>query len=200
MNTWDRQRDPNTGELESNLWYDRFTDFRLMGAGRSLLDCVNAEKATKGNKRQSHTPGSWSRAAKKWHWRERAEMWDEQQRQERIQADEQERAAMLERHLNLAQGLQSVGMKRLKKLDLTPDELSVGEVRQYIKEGVAIERQARGLPEHLLAVATMTDDELLKRYVGLAGEIATTGGIRSGTDKPGDSASSDDSDDDTAAV
>lgn len=202
MNAWDRQRDSNTGELEPNLWYDRFTDFRLMGAGRSLLEIVNRCRDKKGQKRTNNFPTSWRNASKKWHWRERAEAWDEQQRRERIMAEEQARAEMFERHINLGRGLQTVGAKRLKQLDKNPDELTGGEVRQYIKEGIAIERQAQGLPEHLLGVATMTDDELLKQYAGIVGAIAATGGDRSRTKEPGDSAAGDrdESDDPTNSV
>lgn len=78
---WDRQRD-NDGKLESNLWYDRFTTYRLKGASRSLLGCVNEERATKGRKRSNYTSGSWRRAAKKWDWDKRVLAWDEYKRTE----------------------------------------------------------------------------------------------------------------------
>lgn len=77
---WERLRDED-GELEPNLWFDRFTDYRLMGAGRSLLGCVNQERVTKGHKKSNYTPGSWREAFEEWNWDERAEAWDEQERQ-----------------------------------------------------------------------------------------------------------------------
>lgn len=67
---WDRQ------EGESSRWYQRFCAYRLLGPGRSVLECVRQEKATKGNERQQFTPGSWSRASEAWQWKTRAEAWD----------------------------------------------------------------------------------------------------------------------------
>lgn len=78
---WNRQRDDD-GKLESNLWYDRFTAYRLKGASRSLLGCVNEDRVTRGRKRSNYSPGSWRRAAKKWNWDKRAMAWDEYKRAE----------------------------------------------------------------------------------------------------------------------
>lgn len=174
MNAWDRQRD-GAGNLEPNLWYDRFTDFRLMGADRSLLGCVNAEKVRKGQKKTSYAPGSWRDAALKWDWRERAQAWDEEQRRSRIKEEEGARAKMVERHINLARSLQMVGTKGLSLLSKVPENLTGGEARLLIKEGVAMERLARGLPEYLLAVAAMTDAELLEKYTTLTDRLARAG-------------------------
>ena len=81
--SWERQRNED-GKLESNLWFDRFTRYRLLGASRSLLGCVNDERVTKGNTKsnQNYTPGSWRRAFKIWHWAERVKVWDEFKRAE----------------------------------------------------------------------------------------------------------------------
>jgi phage terminase large subunit len=68
---WDQQ------EGEPNRWYQRFCAFRLMGPGRSLLECVNQEKAKKGKERQSFIPGSWSRSSEEWQWKARAQAWDQ---------------------------------------------------------------------------------------------------------------------------
>lgn len=91
-NPWDRQRDAQ-GNLEPLLWFTRFESYRLMGPGRSLLGCVNAERGRKGQKKAAKTPGSWSRAAETWRWRERAEAWDmaEVQRQRAEQEAEERR-------------------------------------------------------------------------------------------------------------
>ena len=84
-NPWDRQRD-ESGDLEPNLWFDRLTKFRLMGPGRSLLECVNRVRDEKGQKRSNIVPGSWRRASERWDWHARAEAWDEAERQ-RIEAE-----------------------------------------------------------------------------------------------------------------
>lgn len=78
---WERQRDED-GNLEPNLWYDRYTAYRLMGASRSVLGCANQERVTKGREESGHAPGSWRNAAKKWDWDTRATAWDEYQRQQ----------------------------------------------------------------------------------------------------------------------
>ena len=89
MEKWDRQ------EGEGNLWYDRFTRYRLLGARRSLLAACNAERKEVGKGTKKQTSGAWTENAAKWHWKERAEAWDEQQRSEtlRILEDAALRAA-----------------------------------------------------------------------------------------------------------
>jgi len=78
---WQRQRGED-GELEPNLWFSRFTDYRLAGPSRSLLGCVNRERVTKGHKESNFTPGSWREAFERWNWKARVEAWDEHIRQE----------------------------------------------------------------------------------------------------------------------
>ena len=182
MDIWDRQRD-ETGELEPSLWYGRFVDYRLRGPERTLLGAVNRWRARAGKGGQTNSiPGAWSRNAKRWRWKARAEAWDAECCRERIAAAEKARAEMIEYHIKLGRGLQQIGAKRLLQLGKAPESLTAGEARQFIKAGVAIERQARGLPEYLLEVAAMTDAELRERYAALAGAIAQTGAIE--TSKP----------------
>lgn len=196
---WERQRDAKTGELEPNLWYDRFTDFRLMGPDRSLLELVNRERDKKGHRRTNCTPGSWRRNSERWNWRERAEAWDAEQRRLRIEAEKQARAEMLKRHARQAQALQGIGAMRLQLFDhkrlaaMEPEQrareiknLTLGEARRYILDGTTLERQALGLPEHLLAVAGMTDEELRKQYAGLIGAITPIGSDAGGDAEAGD--------------
>ena len=174
MDMWDRQRDHETGELEPNLWYSRFVDYRLQGPDRTLLGAVNRWRAKVGKNRQNSIPGAWSRNAKRWRWRARAEAWDAECCRERIAAAEKARAEMIEHHIKLGRSLQQVGAKRLLQLGKAPESLTAGEARQFIKAGVAIERQARGLPEYLLEIAAMTEAELRERYAALVGAITQT--------------------------
>lgn len=57
-----------------------------MGASRSLLGCVNAERESKGQKRSNYTPNSWREALEQWNWQDRARAWDESERK-RIEAE-----------------------------------------------------------------------------------------------------------------
>lgn len=75
LKPWDRLPE------ENNLWFDRFTNYRLMGATRSLLGAVNAEKVLKGAKKTISVPEAWSIAHDRYNWKERAEAWDVEQRQ-----------------------------------------------------------------------------------------------------------------------
>lgn len=85
MRTWRRE------DREPNLWFERFTRFRLRGPRRSLLAAYNAEREEQGGVRRTKVPGAWDRAAKQWQWRERAEAWDEHQRQREESAWERRR-------------------------------------------------------------------------------------------------------------
>lgn len=138
----------------------------------------------------------------KWRWVPRSQAWDDEQRRKRIAAEEEARAEMLKRHARQAQALQGVGALRLSLFDRERlaalrresekkyveelEKIGVGQARLLMRTGIAIERQALGLPDHLLAVAAMTDEELLEQYAGLLRTIAGTGGAPSRDGEEGD--------------
>ena len=184
MKPWERQRDA-TGELEPQLWFSRFDRFyRPLGPERSMLAAYNAWRVAESNHeekggipRSNSVSQGWDRNAKKWHWRERAEAWDEEERQKLLAAEEEARAEMIKRHLNIAKGLQGIGAKKLKELgdaeslsSVTPDQ-----ARLYLKDGIAIERTARGLPEHLVGITELSDAELVARYKSLIDRVGSFG-------------------------
>jgi hypothetical protein len=83
---WERQKS------EPARWFLRFQIYRNLGPKRSLRATIAAEteagQETKSNRKKQQTntsqnlsdvsvPGSWSRAAKVWNWRERAASWDQ---------------------------------------------------------------------------------------------------------------------------
>lgn len=81
---WLRQKN------EPANWYMRFKCYLDLGTKRSLRAAVSAQpttsKATKGDKNQAEVsekklsdisvPGAWTRAAKVWNWKERAQAYD----------------------------------------------------------------------------------------------------------------------------
>lgn len=74
--SWDRY------PKEPNQWFDRFTKLRLMGPNRSLLAAFRNERLAAG--KSGHVvrvPGAWNTNAIKWKWLERAEAWDQEQRE-----------------------------------------------------------------------------------------------------------------------
>ena len=136
---WERQPD------EPNRWYARFERYRLAGPRRSLLGAVNAELTANGRKIKAKVPGAWNRACARWHWRERAQAWDEQERHQARAARAKEVEEMNRRHIQEGQALQSKGIQVLKNLG--PDELSATDAVRCIVDGTKLERTARGEPE-----------------------------------------------------
>lgn len=165
---WERQRDDG-GELEPIMWFVRFESYRLVGPGRTLLGAYNAwlQQAQPGTKRRIIVPGAWYRNAKKWKWKERAEAWDLSEHARLIAEDEAECRAMLKRHI---QGAQFWQVRALKWLEATPVIEDGPLALRAWKEGITEERKARGMPEWILQLLTMDDDELRKRYRHLAGD------------------------------
>jgi len=67
---WDQQ------DGESSRWFQRFSAFRLLGPGRSLIAASNAERVSRSLEKSVQTPGSWRKAAERWQWLVRAAAWD----------------------------------------------------------------------------------------------------------------------------
>ena len=105
------------------------------------------EGARKGKRRQGGIPGAWSRAAARWRWKQRAEAWDEHERQKAREAHAQGVAEMNQRHIQEAMALQAKGIERLKSLDLK--DMSAADVIRYLTEASKLERTARGEPESI---------------------------------------------------
>lgn len=68
-------------EGEPNLWYDRFTLFRLLGPKRTL-SFAHRQEVARSRKKSQYLPGSWRDAANEWDWVARAEAWDAARRAE----------------------------------------------------------------------------------------------------------------------
>jgi hypothetical protein len=136
--SWDRQPD------EPNLWFSRFERYRLAGSGRSLRAAVNADLTDQGKKKRS-IPGAWSRAATRWQWRERAEAWDEYERQQARAAHALEVEEMNARHIQEAKALQNKAIQRLKSLN--EEALTAADTLRFFVEATKLERTARGEPE-----------------------------------------------------
>ncbi len=184
---WDRQRDDD-GELESIMWYTRFrTYFLSQGPDRSLLEAINLWRDEKGRKRTSNVAGAWRRNTDAWRWRDRASAWDAEQMRKAAERQEEEIRRMFERHVQIGQGMQRAATRRLGAMiedggdwdDLTPDQM-----RLLAKDGVDLERQARGLPAWLVQIATMTEEELVHQWESLVGSegppVRTGSGEREG--------------------
>jgi hypothetical protein len=181
-NPWDRQRDEN-GELEPSLWWMRFDDYRAQGPGRSVAQGYRDWRDAKGYEKLRHSgyPSSWVRAANRWNWKERAEAWDEHRRQLDYIAEQAEHDEMRRRHADIGRALQGVGamaIKRFRKAEGA--ELEPSDARLYLKDGIGIERTARGLPVELLALYNMSDEELQKENERINKALSSTAATQDG--------------------
>ena len=82
------------------------------------------------------------------------EGWDAQRRQyrEKARVKTHEKASTTEaeirvRHMQIAQAMQTKAIKRLQGLD--PNEMTVGEIRLYLKDAAEIERKAAGIADEV---------------------------------------------------
>ena len=138
---WDRLPE------EPNRWFARFESYRLAGPRRSLSATWTAEQAEKGRRKRSKVPGSWNEAATRWRWRQRAEAWDDYERQRAREAHAQAISEMNARYIQEAQALQSKGIQCLKALDA--NKLLPPDAMRFVTEGTKLERTARGEPESI---------------------------------------------------
>ncbi|KKN63572.1 hypothetical protein LCGC14_0500200 [marine sediment metagenome] len=163
---WDRQRDEN-GELEPSLWWIRFDAYRAQSSGRSVAQGYRDWRDAKGYAKLRHSgyPSSWVRASNRWNWKERAEAWDEHRRQLDYIAEQAQHDEMRKRHADIGKALQGVGAKALMRFQRNESaELEPADARLYLKDGIGIERTARGLPVELVALYNMSDEELQKEH------------------------------------
>jgi hypothetical protein len=72
LQQWDRKKG------EPDIWYQRFTRYRLLFPVRSVSLVFHQEfSARLDNTRKTDDPdGSWYKKAKDWRWQERADAWD----------------------------------------------------------------------------------------------------------------------------
>jgi len=125
---WERQKG------EKNLWFDRFTRFRLMGPDRSLLAIYNEWQDTKGRKRTRTPATSWRKACDKWQWRKRAEAWDKFERQRGEAEYEAERLEWRGKRRKLLQGFFGRLGQALRQLD--PTDATLGQLTQAVRVAV----------------------------------------------------------------
>lgn len=113
--------------------------------------------------------------ARKWRWVERAAAWDEERDRASRMAEIRALRQMRERHLLLAEALQSGASERLLQMQ-QPGQgfstLSPSEVRQWVEAGIRLERQARGEPD--LTVTTPRDQPIQTETQHDAGFLVAT--------------------------
>jgi hypothetical protein len=125
VSTWDRD------DKEPIVWFNRFEVYRTLGPTRSLVKAENRERLRGINGAQKRptgqASGQWKRAYEKWHWKARAEAWDESEiTRARQEWDDERKSEKKERiqlwrayRAKLMQGLANIDPNRATWYDIT---------------------------------------------------------------------------------
>lgn len=127
---WERQ----PGETEKA--YEAFLVYKNLGPGRSIK---------KVSDRLHKTYALIYRWNMRYGWKTRVEAFDrenERVEQERIQ---KERAEMIKRHIKIGLAAQGKALKALDRMD--PESLTPGNVREFLRFGVMLEKETRAVEE-----------------------------------------------------
>lgn len=172
MSVWGRRK------KEPNLWFDRFETYRLMGPARTLLGCINLDRAKVGKARINYISGAWTRNSRQWKWIERAEEWDESEREKAREELEAERDEWRKRRRQLLRAF--YGQVGAAMREYSPEaEVSLGTLTHAVRTVV---QELRSEYDELPTVRTevvlpaeleeampdfsdMSDEQLLELFV-----------------------------------
>ena len=151
---WEHQPD------ETDSAFAAFVAYRDMGEDRSLSKLEQLIHKAKP------WLGIWSA---KFSWVERVRAWDNHMDGLARAQMEKDWLKAKKRHINVGVGMQSVGTKRLRRLDENPDQLSPSDARQFIVDGVKVETAAYGKQEDIARPVTINDNRQVLQIV-ISGE------------------------------
>ncbi len=127
---WDRQKG------ESEKAYEAFTIYLQMGEKRTIIAvCKQLEKSRTLIDR-------WK---ERWEWQERVRAYDNDLVKEARSKAIKERKEMTDRHIGIAMQLQKKALEALK--DLSVEDMSAKDIKEYIKMATELERLNRTLIE-----------------------------------------------------
>lgn len=114
---------------ENNDWFQRFSLYAAIGAGRSVRSVYNAELAKKGKPslRSKPVPSSWTQASHRYEWLRRAKAFDEWRRAEIFNAGNAQDTERIKKLDSLIDKLSSRCLDLLDSLDMAeikPEDLS----------------------------------------------------------------------------
>lgn len=141
-NPWEKQN------RESDKLYARFTVFRDLGDGRTLLPVLDILQATGDTKLRSLD--ALRKIAYSYRWTERAQAWDVQQASAERLRMAKLRQDMIDRHRRLALGLIGKAAQAMK--DLATGEMSAPDIARFLALGTDLERKAIGEPDKVALV------------------------------------------------
>ncbi len=124
-NSWDRQKGENL------MWFSRFETYRMIGPERTLLGTINEMMVKKGEKRRNSIPNSWSLNFEKFDWKQRAEAWDDQERQKTRKENEKARSKARKARVSLI--LEGIDKLREALKVCNPESAKFGEIMNGIR-------------------------------------------------------------------
>jgi hypothetical protein len=168
--SWERQSD------EPELWYDRFTVYRLMGPTRTL-PAAYALVCRLCGRRNVHAANRWEKPAQQWAWARRAADYDAEQARLRQVDETNRRQAMVDHLLELV--VQAVLTADLPALSQTEARKLLPTLRLFyrdlfVAQGQELARGQEGEPLTLSAEELRVLLEQADQFrAGLEGELAT---------------------------
>lgn len=127
---WERQKG------ESEKAYEAFVTYRDMGEKRTFA--AVAEKLGKSDT-------LIRRWKERWDWQERVRAYDNDLEKEARARAVKDRRDMVDRHINIAMQLQKKALQALK--DLSVEDMTPKDIKEYIKMATDLERLNRTLEE-----------------------------------------------------
>jgi hypothetical protein len=156
-------------------WHRRFLAYRDIGPGRRLEEAFRRVAAEEGLGGQ-RPGGAWREAAERYRWRERAEAWDQAQREQLAQGENARRFDARERRRRvidalLAQVVEAVAVADLPHMDLAAARDALPTLRMMLRDLLRADRLEMGEPtvvtQEVDANALVSADDL----VGAAREL-----------------------------
>ena len=117
---------------ENARWYQRFSAYLAMGAGRSVRGVYNAER---GNERSKAVPASWTEAAHRHEWQRRAEAFDAWRRAAVFAAGNAADTERIKKLDTLIDGLCNLIAQALERVD--PTDIDVYQLSKLIVQFLA---------------------------------------------------------------
>jgi len=131
---------------EPQMWFDRFDrHYRPLGPERSVNAAYQKWRAEKninmhngnenGSQKINGISQAWWRASKDWKWKDRAEVWDAEQREQRLKEEEELRLEMRKRRRTLLGGFIAKYANLLQQFELR-DNPSLSEMTKGLDTAI----------------------------------------------------------------
>lgn len=148
---WERQKG------ESEKAYEAFAAYRDMGPERTVAAVVE---------RLQKSRSLLDRWKERWDWKERVRAYDNELEKEARAKAVKDRKAMTKRHISIAMQLQKKALEALE--DLSVEDMSPKDIKEYIKMATDLERLNRTLEEESQKVGeagpTQLADTIIAAY------------------------------------